>query len=94
MTMRWQFKLTVTALTAGVVLLVVGVASAGSHPSGISQSTTATMGGRASGGGGRGGPGMPCNYRGSGCPSPSPGHVSGTNKQTCKQNGEGCLRPK
>ena len=26
-----------------------------------------------------------------GCPT---GTVTGTNKQTCKQNGEGCLRPK
>jgi hypothetical protein len=33
-----------------------------------------------------------CGYRWHpGCPS---GSVTGTNKQTCKQNGEGCLKQK
>jgi hypothetical protein len=83
-----------TAVTATAALLVAGAANAGSHPSGAAQTTTSTMGGHPTGGGGRGGPGMPCNYRGSGCGPLSPGHVTGTNKQTCKPNGEGCLRPK
>ena len=35
----------------------------------------------------------PCGYYGGhpGCPN---GSVTGTNKQSCKQNGEGCLRQK
>ena len=93
MTNRWKFKLIVSALTTSTVLLmaVVGPANAGSHPGGVATPTTATMGGHGAGGGR--GPG--CNYRGSGgCPSLPLGHVSGTNKQTCKPNGEGCLRPK
>lgn len=90
MTMRCKF-LIVTTLTTSAILLVVGAASAGSHPGGAATTTTATIGGHGTPGGR--GPG--CNYRGSGgCPPLPLGHVSGTSKQTCKLNGEGCLRPK
>jgi hypothetical protein len=90
-TMLWKFNLFVLALTPSAILFVAATANAGSHPGGAAQPTTATMGGRVPGP--RGGTNPCANYRGPGCP-PSPGHVSGTNKQTCKLNGEGCLRPK
>jgi hypothetical protein len=102
-TMRWNFNLIVTALTTGAVLLVAGAAIAGSHPSGAAHPpTTATMGGGVTGPRGgtggvtgpRGGTNPCANYRGPGCPTPTGGPVSGTNRQTCKPNGEGCLRPK
>jgi hypothetical protein len=93
MTMCSKFNLIVTALATSAILFVSGAANAGSHPGGAAQPTTATMGGHGTGGSGGRGPG--CNYRGSGgCPPLPLGHVSGTNKQTCKLNGEGCLRPK
>ena len=52
------------------------------------SSTLANAGGGhpVSGHGGR------CPYKN--CNLQSGSSVSGTNKQTCKQNGEGCLRPK
>src|SRR5579864_8872048 len=103
--MRWKFDPIVTALAISAVLLVAGAANAGSHPGGATPPTTATMGngvrgqpsGPRGGTGGTNGPrggSNPCaNYRGPGCPTPI-GTVSGTNRQTCKPNGEGCLRPK
>lgn len=73
--------------------------AAGSHPGAATPPTTATMGnngvtgGRPQPPGPRGGTNPCANYNGPGC-QPSSGTGSGTNRQTCKQNGEGCLRPK
>jgi hypothetical protein len=68
-------------ITSGVVALIFGLA--------VSLSCTSAIAGGGhpvSGHGGR------CPYKN--CNLQSGSSVSGTNKQTCKQNGEGCLHPK